>query len=243
MSTDSFTVLIADDDHTQLSYLTHLVRRLRPEWKIVAQVTSLEQVQHSLAVLSPSLAILDIRFSSSTSLDIIRGLREGYPVIFVTGDPLFAADAFSCDALDFVLKPVRQERFEQALRKAELFLQSNAGNEKMAARAATSLRIIRGREIIWTPINEVRYFQAQRKYTRVVLKNQEGLLKMGISTAVQFLDTEQFWRIHRGVVLNVAHMQAAKKDEFGRLTIKLADREETLLVSKPYEYMFRDGFS
>lgn len=66
---------------------------------------------------------------------------------------------------------------------------------------------------------------------------------MGISTAIQFLNTDRFWRIHRGLVLNVAHMAAARRDEFGRLTIRLNDREESLVVSKSYEYLFRDGFS
>ena len=243
MQDEMTTVLLADDDPIQLAYLAALITRLRPEWKIVSQTLSLEQVEKDLAEFSPSLAILDVRFSDTTSLEIVRGLRESYPVIFVTGDPLFAADAFTCEALDFVLKPIKPERFEQALKKAEIYLLAQSGKGDSRRRVATSLRMIRGQELVWTPLTEVRYFEAHRKYTRVVLKNQEGLLKMGISTATQFLNPENFWRIHRGLVLNVSHMVAARRDEFGRMTIKIADRDENLVVSKSYEYLFRDGFS
>lgn len=177
MRDEMTTVLLADDDPAQLAYLADLIQRLRPEWQIVAQASTLEQVERDFVLHNPSIAILDVRFADSTSMEVVRGLRESYPVIFVTGDPAFAVDAFTCEALDFVLKPIRPERFEQALRKAEVFLQAQSGSKASGRRIPTSLRIIRGHELVWTPLSEVCYFQAQRKYTRVVLKNQEGLLR------------------------------------------------------------------
>lgn len=243
MDLDAITVLVADDDPAQLAYLSGLVRRLRPDWHIVAELTSSSDVEKELVNLSPSLAILDVRFADTTSLEIVGGLHDTCPVIFVTGDPLFAADAFTAEALDFILKPIKTDRFEHALRKAESFLMSKRFAGSPRPRVADSLRMFRGHELVWAQLAEVRYFEAQRKYTRVVLKDQEGLLKMGLSTVVQHVSLDRFWRIHRGLILNVAHMSSAKRDELGRLRIKLADRDERLIVSKPYEHLFRDGFS
>jgi len=243
MSSRTFTVLLADDDLSQLAYLAALVERLRPQWKIVSHATSGTQVATDLARLNPTLAILDIRFADATAIEIVKGLRESLPVIFVTGDPLFAAEAFSCDAIDFVLKPISSERLEHALRKAEAtIVAKDAGSEK-AERAVSSLRMIRGRDLVWTPLSEVRFFEAQRKYTRVVLKDQEGLLKMGINIVSQYLQANQFWRIHRSIILNVSHMASARHDEMGRLIVSLLDRNERLTVSRPYEHLFKDGFS
>ncbi len=238
----NISVLIADDDPVQLEYLSALVKRLRPEWEIAGQLTSAIHLQRELSNPTASLAILDVRFAETTSIEIVAGLRESFPVIFVTGDPQFAADAFTAEAVDFVLKPIRTERFEQALRKAEAQLAygTTAGPKP---HTANSLRMFRGQELVWAQLNEVWYFEANRKYTRVVMKNHEGLLKMGISSAVRFLDPDSFWRIHRGLVLNVAHMASAKRDELGRLTVRLAGRDEKLIVSRPYEKLFRDGFS
>lgn len=243
MSSADFSVLLADDDPIQLGYLTGMVQRLRPAWKIVGEESSASQVVKSLMRLSPSLAILDIRFQDATAIEIVRELREPFPVIFVTGDAMFAADAFTCDAIDFVLKPVRTERLEQALRKAEAFINSHTGAQSSSTRAVDSLLMIKGRDLVRVALADVLYFEAQRKYTRVVLKDQEGLLKMGISSVLQYLDARQFWRIHRGVIINSAHMASAGRDELGRLLVKLNGRDDRLTVSGPHEHLFKDGFS
>ncbi len=96
---------------------------------------------------------------------------------------------------------------------------------------------------MWARLSDVRYFEAQRKYTRVVMKDNEGLLKMGISNTLEHLDNDMFWRIHRSVIVNVAHMASSRRDELGRLYVRLTDRSERLHVSRSFEHLFRDGFS
>ena len=236
------TVLIADDDPVQLAYLAELIGKLRPSWEIAACAATLSEIEHELLHKSPSLSILDVRFDDTTSLEFMQALQGNYPVIFISGDPLFAAEAFPCQASDFVLKPLQIHRLEQALRRADLVLSQRA-SLLPPRREATSLKILKGNDLIWTALGNVRYFEAQRKYTRVVLGNDEGLLKMGISAVIEELNPDIFWRIHRGVVVNIAHMTRAKRDELGRMVVSVADRAETLLVAKPYESLFREGFS
>lgn len=240
---DSLSVVVADDDPAQLSFLAGLVRRMRPEWRIVAEATTAQQVRDSLSLHRPSLAILDVQFAGATAIEIVSGLRETVPVIFVTGDAAHAAEAFACDALDFVLKPVKAERFESALRKAEASAQNRNPGLEAGRQVAGSLCVYKGSDLIWTRVADVIYFEAQRKYTRVVTAETEGLLKMGISTTQQYLDPRLFWRIHRGTIVNIAHMSAARRDELGRITIRFKHRNERLQVSRPYEHLFRDGFA
>lgn len=236
------TVLIADDDPVQLAYLSELIGKLRPSWEIVSCAATLSEIEFELAQKNPSLSILDVRFSDANSIDFIQELKGNHPIIFVSGDPIYAADAFTYQAIDFVVKPIRIQRLEQALRRADLFL-NQQDSVLPPRREATTLKIFKGNDLIWTALGNVRYFEAQRKYTRVVLGNDEGLLKMGISAVVEQLNPEIFLRIHRGVVVNIAHMTKAKRDELGRMVISMADRPETLLVAKPYESLFREGFS
>ncbi len=242
MRTEALTVLLAEDGPGQLAHLSKMVRRLRPDWRIVAEVTSSIELERALENLDPSLAILDVHFSGKTALEILRGMHQSCPVIFVTGDPSYAAEAFSCDALDLVVKPVRAERLEQAIRKVEAFLAAQSGGANAGASAANSLLMLKGQDVVLTQLSEVRYFQAQRKYTRVVLKNQEGLLREGISSVMPKLNGSEFWRIHRGMILNISHMNIAKRDELGRLIVHLRDRDEKLPVSRSCEHLFRDGF-
>ena len=236
-------VIVADDNPLQLSYLIELVERLRPSWEIVSRATTSSEVEIAFENLSPTLAILNIKFPDTTAIEIIHNLGDICPVVLVTDDPLYAAEAFTCNALDFLLKPLKVERLEQALMKAEAFMVSKNKFHHSTQTTPKSLRMFRGHELVWAELDDVCYFQAEGKYTRVVMRDQEGLLKMGIASTVQFLNSQTFWRIHRGLVLNMHQMSSAKRDEFGRMTIKLAARAEKLIVSKPYEHLFRDGFS
>lgn len=241
------SLLLIDDDPYQLAHLASLVHQLRPEWRIAAQLSSVVNMANVLDTFQPNLCILDVVFPGTTSLSVVRELGDMCPVIFVTGDALFAAEAFDCDAVDFVMKPVRAERFEQALRKAELLMAARsvelAKTPDGSTNSFTSIRFLRGQDLVWSALREIRYFQAQRKYTRVVLKDQEGLLRLGLTTVQQHLKPSEFLRIHRGFVVNINHIENARRDDFGRLVVRMTGRDDRLIVSKPYERYFRDGFS
>ena len=243
----SISVLVIDDDPYQLAHISALVLKLRPEWHIAAQLSSVADLTAVLDTVQPHLCIFDIMFPGITSLAAIREQGDMCPVIFVTADPLYAAEAFDCDAIDYVIKPVRVDRFDQALRKAETSIASKSPAaptdlDKPTAQF-TSIRFLRGQDLVWSALREILYFQAQRKYTRVVLKDQEGLLRLGLTTVQQHLKANEFLRIHRGFVVNINHIENARRDDFGRLVVRMSGRDERLIVSKPYERFFRDGFS
>lgn len=245
-ATDPISVLLIDDDPYQLAHLSGLLRTLRPCWRIAAQLSSVVDMAGVLDSIQPDLCILDVVFPGTTSLAAVRELQNLCPVVYVTGDALFAAEAFDRNAADFVVKPVRAERLDQALIKAEVLLKVETTRlARMPAQPAVpfkSVQFLRGQEQLWKPLSEVRYFQAQRKYTRVVLKDQEGLMRLGLTQVLRHLLPCDFLRIHRGAVVNVSHIESARRDDFGRLSVQMAGRDERLVVSKPYESAFRDGF-
>lgn len=246
--TEQISVLLVDDDPYQLAHLSGLLQKLRPEWRIAAQLLSIVDMGAVLDSVQPQLCILDVLFPGTTSLAVMRELGDICPVVFVTGDSLFAAEAFDCDAVDFLMKPVHADRLEQALRKAEASLLARSveaakGLERSSAAAFRSIRFLRGQDLVWSALSAVLYFQAQRKYTRVVLKDQEGLLRLGLNLVHQHLRPSDFMRIHRGFVVNVNHIEGARRDDFGRLVVRMTGRDDRLIVSKPYEHLFRDGFS
>lgn len=246
MSEKKFTVLIADDDPEQLTLLASLLASLRPEWEIVARISDAAGLSDAIYEQSPSLCILDVELGQATGIEIVQGIQGGIPVIFVTGHTAYAVDAFDCSALDFVVKPVRAERLEQALRKAEgiVGLGSTASRQATGEAAPTLVRFSRGRDMVMAPLEEVVYFQAQHKYTRVALRTQEGLLRMNLSAVAQHMDASRFWRVHRSYIVNIAHVASSNRDDMGRIVLRFADRSERLIVSKPYEHLFaRDGFA
>ena len=249
--TSSVTVLIADDDEEQLAYLQELIRSLRPHWTVVAALNNLDLLPSLVESERPGLCILDIGFADTNGIDVMRKLPFAPPVIYVTGDAASAVQAFDSEAVDFIVKPIRRARFEQALERAEKRAARVAAEERalaaqtgsVPASPPTMVRILRGEDLVIVPVDEVRYFQADRKYTRVVLQAQEGVLRMSLYAIEPYINAEHFWRIHRGYIINARRVSLAKRDDLGRLFIRMQDRPESLPVARPYEHLFRDGFS
>ena len=246
MHDERVTILVADDDPQQLEFLIKLTQKLRPEWEVVASASSSAEVVDAIHDQSPSLCLLDVQLNGATGIEIVNGIPGGVPTIFVTGHSSYAVEAFDCSAIDFVTKPVREERLEAAFKKAEsAFSLGGTGALGRAKGPSPSLiRFSKGRDLVMAPLEDVRYFQAQHKYTRVVLKDQEGLLRMNLSAVMQHLDPSKFWRVHRSYVVNVEHIASSNRDQMGRIALKIKNRDERLIVSKPYEHLFsRDGFA
>ena len=246
-------VLIADDDPFQLEYIGMLVAKARPAWRIVAAVASGDEAKDAIAEFRPDLLVLDVRLGDSSGIDLVRELNGAYPVIFVTGDSSFAAWAFDCEAVDYVVKPIVPARLWKALDRAERVLQSGHQRDTTSAMVAgravpvpawpTTIRMLKGLDTIVLPVDDVRYFRADRKYTHAVLQDSEGLLRIGISDVQRQVDPAAFWRVHRSLIVNVHHLKRAYRDELGRLCLAVEGRLEPLQVSRQFEHLFKDGFA
>ena len=101
------------------------------------------------------------------------------------------------------------------------------------------LRIQVGDTVHLVAVEDVCYFQSADKYTRVLTRDREYLLRTPLKDLIPQLDPETFWQVHRGTVVNVAQIKAARRDLAGRLQVSLKDRGEVLAVSRAYGYLFR----
>jgi DNA-binding LytR/AlgR family response regulator len=88
-------------------------------------------------------------------------------------------------------------------------------------------------------IDEVLFFQAQDKYTRVVTADGEGHIRTPLKELVTALDPEAFWQVHRSVIARVGAIRAVEKDEDGKLRLTLRGHGEVLPVSSAFQYRFR----
>jgi DNA-binding LytR/AlgR family response regulator len=96
-----------------------------------------------------------------------------------------------------------------------------------------------GNSIRLVPIHEVVFFEAADKYVRVLTREQEYLIRTPLKELLPQLDTSLFWQIHRATVVNTACIQAAVRDEAGKLSLQLHGRPERLAVSRLYAYLFK----
>ena len=101
------------------------------------------------------------------------------------------------------------------------------------------IRVPRGSEVLLIDAEDICYFEADTKYTRVVTPQLEGLISVTLRDLKETLDPSMFWQIHRSRIVNVNAIASVAHDNRGHMSIRLKQRQETLAVSHQYAYLFR----
>ena len=188
-------------------------------------------------------------------------------LVFVTAYDQYAVQAFEAQAVDYLLKPVQAGRLQKTVSKVQQSLATrakaamNSGaplntamditldqlRQLLAATRAPGpesgplkvLQISVGTTIRMVPVGEVVYFEAADKYVRVLTADHEYLIRTPLKDLLPQLDTQNFWQIHRGTVVQAGAIEAVSRDETGKLTLSLRARPEKLAVSRLYSPLFR----
>lgn len=240
--------LIAEDEPHLADDLARRLARLWPELDLAATVHDGLAAREALATLAPDVAFLDIRMPGLSGLEAARHAPPGCRVVFVTAYDEHAVAAFDAAAADYLLKPVADARLEKCIARlrapalddaAALLRRLQALLPAAANPPLRWLRVQAGQNLRLLAVEEVCYFQAGDKYTSAVTREGEHLLRTPLKELLTQLDPEQFWQVHRGAVVNVRQIAAAKRDLLGRLSLSLKDRPETLAVSRAYTHLFK----
>ena len=252
------TAVIADDEPNLSRYLRERLAVVWPELVIAGVAANGPEAKALIAAEAPDIAFLDIRMPGLTGLDVARDLT-GVHVVFVTAHDEYALAAFDRAAVDYLLKPVSDERLTEAVRRLKERLAEEAPKQP-APDVAQALALLRehlggpaaagGERLAWIraavgeqvrliAVDDVCYFESNDKYTSVFTAEGEALIRTSLRELAQQLDGERFWQIHRGTIVNVAHIATTIRDLTGRVKVKLKQRPETLAVSRAYAHLFR----
>jgi DNA-binding LytR/AlgR family response regulator len=239
--------VIADDEPHLAEYLAARLAVLWPQIKIEALLGNGDEALRAIRELRPDIAFLDIRMPGLSGLEVAAQVGDDCRVVFVTAYEHFAVSAFEQEAVDYLLKPVSDDRLKltvDRLRREALRPMADrlARLQQQMASGNGHLRWIRasvGSSVRMVAAEEVCYFRAGDKYTSVMTGNTELLIRTSIRDLAAQLDPELFWQVHRGTLVNMHQVVAAERDVLGRLALRLRDRSETVPVSRNYAHLFR----
>ena len=241
--------VIAEDEPVLRQELKEILARLWPELVICAEADDGIEAAHALESHAPDILFLDIQMPGMNGLDVARQASGRCHVAFVTAYEEYAVAAFEQGAVDYVMKPFSAARLATTvgrLRKkigtepANLDgLLETLGRDRDAKEFLRWITVPRGEDLQLVTVEEVCYFQADNKYTRVVTSEQESLIRRTIRELVDQLDPNMFWQIHRGTLVNVNAIAGLTHDMGGHLRVRLKRRNELLPVSDPYVHRFR----
>ena len=246
------TAIVAEDETPQREELRALLSELWPELSIVAECEDGLDALEALQQHRPQVAFLDIRMPGVSGLEVARAAGAQCHVIFITAYEEYALRAFDEGAVDYLLKPVARDRLARAIERTKSRLEGGAHVDMAAlidivqARlGATGRQGIKwitasvGNSVKMFSIDEVLFFQAQDKYTRVVTPDNEGHIRTPLKELLPALDSETFWQVHRSVIVRVGAIHAVEKGEDGKLTLTVRGRQDVLPVSSSFQHRFR----
>jgi len=246
------TALIADDELHLAEHLRGRLTHLWPELEVLPLAANGIEALRAINEEEPDVAFLDIRMPGLTGIELARRVDTKTHIVFVTAFDQYAVEAFDREVIDYVLKPVTDERLGKCVQRLQRKLAAAerppALDEVLAklARAIPGsagrlrwIRALKGEVVQQIAVDDVLYFQASDKYTCVVTRDGESLIRLALSELAPQLDAEAFCQIHRGTIVNMHEVSATRRDLGGRVFVRLKDGKTELAVSRAYSHLFK----
>ncbi len=241
-------ILIADDEAPLRHWLRRLLAERAPWIDVAGEAANGNEALDMLRALRPDAAFLDIRMPGLSGLEVAAQAGNLCRMVFVTAYDEFAVNAFEQAATDYLLKPVTPERLDRTLERLRSPMAPDAAGlmqsllDRLEAPVASGLRWLRVGSDESTQLVDVRqvdYFKAADKYTEVHQGTSSWLVRISLSELEKQLAPDEFWRIHRSLVVRVQAIAEARRDLMGRLWVHLRDGAVPLPVSQAHACLFR----
>ncbi|RYY81732.1 MAG: response regulator transcription factor [Comamonadaceae bacterium] len=233
----SLRTLIVDDEALARSRLRTLLGDCTtPAAEVVGEAAQAAEAERQLDELSVDLLLLDIHMPGLNGVELaqrLRGRDNPPAVVFVTAHAAHAVEAFELDAVDYLTKPVRAERLQQALQKAERFLK-----ERLAQQDDPNEEVLfiqeRGRAER-VPVSEVLYLKSEFKYLTVRTASHSHIYD-GSLNEMEERYPDRFVRVHRNALVARSAMRALEKYDDGEdvdgWALRLRGISEPVVVSR-----------
>ncbi len=204
-------IIIVDDEPLSLASLRMALSQFGG-LEIVTECANGYEAVRSVLDLKPDLVFLDIQMPGLTGFDVIDLLGEqAPPVVFVTAYDEYALRAFEAHAVDYILKPIQNDRLHQALEHAEKFSDSPVTGVVAAYQDLNiplqRLIIRDGKEILIIPVEKIIYLEAQDDYVQVHTEKNSHLKYERLTRLENLLDTQSFIRVHRSFIININYLK------------------------------------
>jgi DNA-binding LytR/AlgR family response regulator len=249
------TILVAEDEPLMRERLLEMLANAWPEARVVMAAENGNDAWDGFLEHEPEVVFLDIRMPGLSGLEVAERIGSMAHVVFVTAYDQYAVDAFDAGAVDYLLKPVQAERLERAVARlraklvqppadgpgmGELLRHLKDALPGMRQERTRWIKASVGRQVRVIDVDEVLFFQSDTRYTRVVLRDYEALVRTPLKDLLSTLDPSRFWQIHRATVVNVNAILAAERIDAERMQVLVKGSAEKLPVSRTFVHLFRE---
>lgn len=215
-------VIIVDDERIARE---EVKRHLAPhaDFEVVAESKNSLEAKKQIEALQPDLVFLDIQMPGGTGFSLLESLDVLPHVVFTTAYSEYAVDAFEIDALDYLVKPLRTERFIRTIERIRKKF-AEPGNSKAALNK--QLFIKDGNRCHFVKINEIELIESLDNYARIYYGNRSACIKRSLNQLEETLDAGIFFRINRAYIVNTNFIRQIHTSHKGQLIVSMENGQE-----------------
>ncbi|MBL3656883.1 LytR/AlgR family response regulator transcription factor [Fulvivirga sediminis] len=240
--------LVIDDEKLARDLLLEFLEPY-PEIEVIAECSKGQEAVDKIDKMKPKLIFLDVQMPGMNGFDVLEAITHKPYVIFTTAYDQYAIQAFDKNAVDYVLKPLDEERFKLAIKRAtdrisaeksnvEDILMNLQTNKKEDEQYSSHLFVQKSEKLLNLDVQDIVHLEASGDYTVLTTKNDQYLSSSGIGKLEEKLDPNKFIRIHRSTIINLSYLKEIEKHFNGGLIVKM-ENGKSFPVSRTYAKQIR----
>ncbi|MCG2614780.1 LytTR family transcriptional regulator DNA-binding domain-containing protein [Terrimonas sp. NA20] len=248
-----YKAILVDDEPAARRLMKNLLLEYHELVQVVGEAGTGEEAIQKIQSLQPDLIFLDIQMPDLTGFEVIERLSNKPNIIFTTAYEQYAMKAFETFSIDYLLKPIKEERLTQSMEKLKRFGKLNAtidvlGLQEMirqiqTPKQATALSIRTGDRIILLRFDQIVFLESQDKYVYIyTAEGQKHLTDQTLSALEEKLP-EQFFRIQKSFLINKDRIKEMHRHFNGRYLFVMDDKAGSRITSgRTYYEMIKTEF-
>ncbi|NER14250.1 response regulator [Leptobacterium flavescens] len=252
-------VAVVDDESLARKRIVKLLKdneHISSVWEASSGKEAVDLIREEL----PDLVFLDIQMTDMSGFDVLKKLdmNELPVIIFVTAFDHFAVKAFDVKAIDFLLKPFKNDRFFDALERGMKTIESrekenfkdkvnalmsfldNEGNQLLKEESSYLENVVikRGKKYYFVPVDQIKYITSSAYYAEIfTLNNEKHVYRISMNDFISKLDPANFSRINRSSIINTRQLKEVISEGLGDFSIVMQDGQ-SFPLSKIYKQDF-----
>lgn len=239
-------ILLVEDEPLAKQRIVSILTNHREDWKVTESAQTVSELRDSLSrIQNFDLILCDIHLADGLSFKALQEFEIRVPIIFITAYDQYALQSFDHNCIDYVLKPIQEDRLLMALKKVSSFskgksdfsfpedffndILKNYSSKTFKKRFLTKL----GSKMVFIPIEKVAYFFSEEGITYLVETNSSNKYMVEHSLTdlhENLLDPLKFYRINRSMIINLEALMEIRPYQNGRLALSLNVKSEDILV-------------
>lgn len=234
----TFKTIIIDDERLAREEVKRALKGY-PEFEIIGEASHVDEAKEMIESTFPDIIFLDIHMPGKSGFDLLEELTTVPEVVFTTAYDQYAVKAFELNALDYLVKPLREERFAKTIEKVKAELVKKDEIKTNVLPMNRKIFIKDGENCYFIPLSDIHFIESLDNYARLHFGNQKAMIKRSLNLLEEKLDPTVFFRTNRSQIINTHYIKEIYPHFNNKLHIKLTTGE-TIEVSSRQSVKFKN---